>query len=198
MRNDTGRSSIFRTFTWLVSGRAGIRICLQNLHLPTSYAASQGWGLTSGLSLLSAQRGPWGDTGFSWWEGLRQNRRCRSELAWGQSSSWEACPVLPALVHKSSGRCPRPHVHCWQLIPSPHPRWCYAIGTTKERHREAKNDAIERKGEHGAFYLLPWIGSSYPALLSSGRGPPERNNRLTRNNLSKQLPWRINPHEVQP
>lgn len=179
--------SFFPKFTWLVSGRAWIRLCLENLHLTTSYTARDG-GSRWGVSLLFAQRNPLGDTSLSCWEWLRQNRRCRSELAWWQSSPWEACPVLPAPVHKSSGRCPPPQSHCCQLIRSLHPHWCYAIGRTKERHREAKNDAIEREGKHRAFYLLPWIGSLYPAPLSSGMGPPERNDRLTRNNLSKQFP----------
>lgn len=135
---ELGLDCVSRICTWL---------------LPTLPARDGGsrWG----VSLLSAQRNPLGDTGLSCWEWLRQNRRCRSELAWWQSSPWEAFPVLPALVHKSSGRCPPPQSHCCQLTHSLHPHRCYAIGRTKERYREAKNDAIERREAQGIFLAAP-------------------------------------------
>ena len=97
------------------------------------------------------------------------------------------CCLLQCTSHQA-GRCPPPQSHCCQLTHCLHPHWCYAIGRTKERHREAKNDTMEREGEHRAFYLLPRIGSLYPGALSSGMGPPERNDTLMRNNLSKQFP----------
>lgn len=43
-----GIGSFFPNFTRLVSGRAGIRICVQTLHLTASYTASQGWGFKMG------------------------------------------------------------------------------------------------------------------------------------------------------
>lgn len=62
-----------------------------------------------------------------------------------------------------------------------HPRSCYAIGRTKERHRRQRM-MLQRKGMHWAFYLPPWIGSLY-----SGMSPPERNGRLTRNWVNSSL-----------
>lgn len=104
-----------------------------------------------------------------------------------QSSSWETCPSLPTLVHRSSGRCPQPHP---PAAGRSHPHGCYATGRTKERHREAKNGAIERRGSTGIS--LPALNRLLVPSSHWLRDGP------TRNGLGKQFPWRSDPHEVQP
>lgn len=102
-------------------------------------------------------------------------------------------PTAPCPGAKSSGRCARrafslPRIHTLPMPTLSRP--------DKARHSAAKNGAVERKGSSGHSALCP--EQPHCAQLLSALGPPERNNRLTRNNLSEQVFWKSSPHEVQP
>lgn len=116
----------------------------------------------------------------------------RRAVCW-RSHSWEACPRLPALVLSHQAGVLAARSHCRGFTRSPCPR---SAGRTKARHSVAKNGAVERKGSSGHSTLCP--EQPHRAQLLSALGPPERNNRLMRNNLSEQVFWKSSPHEVQP
>lgn len=162
---------------------------LWNLHLTISYTVSQGWGLINRVCRSSLVRGTQGPPALAG----ESDRRCASELVCGGTVPGKLahrCP--PWRIHRPSGRCPQPHPLAAGNPHSSHPHGCYSAVRTKERHTEAKNDAIERRGSTGI--LLPALNRLLvPSSHRLRNGLPGRNIRCTRNSLDKQTPLEVRP-----
>lgn len=197
-RHDRGMVSFFPKFTWLVSGRAWLELLSSRESALDYFLHCQGWGFKMGCVPPLCPEEPIRGYQLELLRVTQTEQKVQVRAGVVAKQSLETCPVLPAPVHKSSGRCPPPQSHCCQLTRSLHPHWCYAIGRTKERHRGGKEWCYRERREAQGILLAALnrlIVPSSPQL----RDGPTRELIDTRNNLEVNSSLRVSLSlEVQP